>query len=47
MEQEITGGCIHHITGDNLVGLITFYDVMPTVGKGATHYFYEGSLTRG
>ena len=44
--QEITGGCIHYISGENVVGLIRFHDVMPIVGKGGTHFFYEGSLTR-
>ena len=43
--QEITGGCTHYISGENVGGLITFYDVMPVVGKGGTHFFYEGSLT--
>ena len=47
MMEEITGGCIHYISGENLVGLIRFYDVMPIVGKGGTHFFYEGSLTQG
>jgi hypothetical protein len=47
MEQEITGGCVHAISGDKIVGLIRFYDVMPVVGKGGTHFFYEGSLTLG
>jgi hypothetical protein len=47
LEQEITGGCVHHVSGDDVVGTIRFYDVMPIVGKGGTHFFYEGSLTRG
>lgn len=47
VEQEITGGCVHRISGDGVVGLIRFYDVMPVVGKGGTHFFYEGSLTLG
>ena len=47
LEQEITGGCVHNISGENIVGLIRFYDVMPVVGKGGTHFFYEGSLTLG
>jgi hypothetical protein len=29
------------------VGTIRFHDVMPVVGEGGTHYFYEGSLTLG
>ena len=47
MEQEITGGCVHNISGEGVVGLIRFYDVMPVVGKGGTHFFYEGNLTLG
>lgn len=47
VEQEITGGCVHYISGENVQGLIRFYDVMPIVGKGGTHFFYEGSLTQG
>ena len=46
-EKEITGGCIHYVSGADVGGVIRFYDVMPTVGKGATHFFYEGFLTRG
>ena len=45
LEQEITGGCTHYISGENVVGTIRFYDVMPVVGKGGTHFFYEGTLT--
>jgi len=45
-EQEITGGCIHYIAGEDAGGLIRFHDVIPTVGKGATNFFYEGVLTR-
>ena len=44
-EQEIVGGCIHNITGEGLVGVIRFQDVMQ--GAGAPHYFYEGQLTQG
>lgn len=43
-DKEITGGCIHYISGDGLVGTIRFYDVMQ--GEGAPHYFYEGFLSR-
>ena len=46
-EKEMTGGCIHYVSGADVGGVIRFYDVMPTVGKGATHFFYEGFLTRG
>ena len=46
LEKEITGGCIHYISGKDVAGLIQFYDVIPTVGKGGTHFFYEGVLTR-
>ena len=45
-EKEITGGCIHYVAGEDVGGLIRFHDVMPTVGKGATNFFYEGVLTR-
>ena len=44
-EKEVTGGCIHYISGENVGGLMRFHDVIPTVGKGATHFFYEGVLT--
>jgi hypothetical protein len=47
MEQEITGGCVHYISGAGVQGLIRFHDVMPVVGKGGTHFFYEGDLTLG
>ena len=47
VKEEITGGCLHYISGENLVGLIRFYDVMPIVGEGGTHFLYEGSLTLG
>lgn len=43
-DKEIVGGCIHYLSGDGLVGLMRFYDVM--AGDGAPHYFYEGSITR-
>jgi hypothetical protein len=46
-EKEIAGGCIHYIAGDDVQGLMRFYDVIPTVGKGATNFLYEGVLTRG
>jgi hypothetical protein len=47
LKEEITGGCVHHVSGENVVGTIRFYDVMPVVGEGGTHFFYEGSLTLG
>lgn len=43
-EKEVVGGCIHYISGDGLVGVIRFYDVM--FGDGAPHYFYEGTLAK-
>ena len=43
-ENEIVGGCIHYISGDGLVGVIRFYDVM--YGDGAPHFFYEGTLAK-
>lgn len=42
-EKEIVGGCIHYISGNGLVGVMRFYDVMS--GTGAPHYFYEGTLS--
>jgi hypothetical protein len=45
-EKQMTGGCIHYVSGDDVGGLIHFRDVIPTVGKGATNFFYEGFLTR-
>lgn len=42
-DKEITGGCIHYISGQSLVGLMRFYDVM--LGEDAPHYFYEGTIT--
>lgn len=44
-DREVVGGCIHYITGDGLVGVMRFFDVMQ--GENAPHYFYEGHLTRG
>jgi hypothetical protein len=44
-EAEIAGGCIHYISGEGVQGVIRFYDIIPTVGKGATNFFYEGVLT--
>lgn len=44
-EAEIAGGCIHHVSGEGIQGVIRFYDVIPTVGQGATNFFYEGVLT--
>jgi hypothetical protein len=35
LKKEITGGCVHHIWGENVVGTIRSYDVMPVVGEGA------------
>lgn len=43
-EKEIVGGCIHYISGDGLVGVIRFYDVM--YGDGAPHFFYQGTLAK-
>ena len=43
--QEITGGCDHFISGEKVQGFLRFYDVMPVVGKGGTHFFYQGNLT--
>ncbi|MCB1502531.1 MAG: hypothetical protein KDK07_22595 [Bauldia sp.] len=43
-EKEIAGGCIHYISGDGLVGVMRFYDVMH--GEGAPHFFYEGTLSK-
>ena len=43
-EKEVVGGCIHYISGDGLVGVIRFYDVM--YGDGAPHFFYEGTLAK-
>ena len=45
-EKEITGGCIHYISGEDVGGVMNFHDVIPTVGKGATNFFYEGVLVR-
>jgi hypothetical protein len=44
-EKEIAGSCIHHVSGDGVTGVIRFYDIIPTAGKGATNFFYEGTLT--
>jgi hypothetical protein len=43
-EKEVVGGCIHYISGDGLVGVMRFYDVM--FGDGAPHYPYEGTLAK-
>ena len=43
-DKEIVGGCIHYISGDGLVGVMRFYDVM--YGEGAPHYLYEGTLSK-
>jgi hypothetical protein len=43
-EKEVVGGCIHYISGEGLVGVMRFFDVM--YGDGAPHYFYEGTLTK-
>lgn len=45
-EKLITAGCIHYISGANVGGLMRFYAVIPTIGKGPTNFFYEGVLTR-
>jgi hypothetical protein len=47
VETEIAGGCTHYVSGDGVQGVIRFYDVIPTVGKGATNFFYEGVLNIG
>jgi hypothetical protein len=44
-EKEIAGSCIHHVSGDGITGMIRFYDIIPTPGKGATNFLYEGTLT--
>lgn len=43
-EAEIAGGCDHYISGEGVSGLIKFYDIIPTVGKGATNFLYQGVL---
>lgn len=43
--KEIVGGCTHYISGEGLVGVIRFQDVMQ--GENAPHYFYEGQLSKG
>jgi hypothetical protein len=43
-DKEIVGGCIHYISGEGLVGVMRFFDVM--YGEGAPHYFYEGALSK-
>lgn len=43
---EITGGCIHYVSGEDVGGVFNLYDVVPIVGQGATHFFYNGVLTR-
>jgi hypothetical protein len=43
-DKEVAGGCIHYISGDGLVGVMRYYDVMH--GDGAPHYFYEGTLVK-
>ena len=43
-DKEVVGGCIHYISGNGLVGVMRFFDVM--YGPGAPHYFYEGTLSR-
>ena len=44
-ETEVAGGCTHWISGPTVSGVIRFYDIIPTVGKGATNFLYEGTLT--
>lgn len=43
--KEIAGGCEHHITGEGLVGLVRFEDIMQ--GENSPHYFYHGQISRG
>jgi hypothetical protein len=45
LEAEIAGGCVHYLSGEGVQGVIRFYDIIPTVGKGATNFLYEGVLT--
>ena len=45
VETEIAGGCTHWVSGPMVSGVIRFYDIIPTVGKGATNFFYEGTLS--
>lgn len=33
------------VSGADVSGVIRFYDVIPVVGKGATNFLYEGTLT--
>lgn len=42
--KETAGGCTHYVSGDGVQGVIRFYDVIPTVGKGATNFPYEGTI---
>ncbi|RYE55192.1 MAG: hypothetical protein EOP20_10725 [Hyphomicrobiales bacterium] len=44
-EKEIAGGCTHYVSGDGIQGVIRFYDVIPTVGEGASNFLYEGVLS--
>jgi hypothetical protein len=44
-ESEVAGGCTHYVSGEGVDGIIRFYDIIPTVGKGATNFLYEGVLT--
>ena len=44
-ESEIVGGCTHYISGEGIQGVIRFWDVIPTVGQGATNFLYDGVLT--
>lgn len=45
VEAEIAGGCVHYLSGEGVQGVIRFYDIIPTVGKGASNFFYEGVVT--
>lgn len=46
VEKEVTGGCVHYVSGEGVNGVIQFHDVIPKVGEGATHFYYDGYLTR-
>ncbi len=51
-ELQLTGGCDHTVTGTegsflDVIGLITFFDVIPVPGvSGASNFFYSGDLTK-
>jgi hypothetical protein len=46
-EKEMAGSCTHYVSGKGLQGVIRFYDIIPSVGKGASNFLYEGVLTVG